>query len=88
MANTWQGAFPWENLAEDGYEGTSPVGAFPPNGYGLFDVAGNGWEWREAPVPTGVPDSLLQQSRTVDGFGVYEKHLDTIDRILSRRGDP
>jgi formylglycine-generating enzyme required for sulfatase activity len=45
MANTWQGEFPWQNLAEDGYEGTSPVRSFPPNGYGLFDMAGNVWEW-------------------------------------------
>ena len=45
MANTWQGAFPHENLTTDGYERTSPVTAFPPNGYGIHDMIGNVWEW-------------------------------------------
>src|SRR5689334_11798421 len=45
MANTWQGEFPWQNLATDGYEGTAPAGSYDPNGYGLYDMAGNVWEW-------------------------------------------
>lgn len=45
MANTFQGHFPDHGVAEDGYLATSPVGAFPANGYGLFDMAGNVWQW-------------------------------------------
>jgi formylglycine-generating enzyme required for sulfatase activity len=44
-ANLWQGGFPYKNTALDGYERTSPVKAFPPNGYGLYDMSGNVWQW-------------------------------------------
>lgn len=45
LCNIWQGEFPVRDLAEDGYDSVAPVRAFPPNGYGLYSITGNAWEW-------------------------------------------
>ena len=60
MTNTWHGRFPFENLSPHGFRRTSPVKRVPPNGFGLFDVAGNVWEWTRSPW-TDAPAEEPQQ---------------------------
>ena len=59
-ANTWHGRFPYENLAAPGEDRTSPVKRFAPNGFGLFDVAGNVWEWTGSPWTPDHADAVTE----------------------------
>ncbi|WP_106610455.1 formylglycine-generating enzyme family protein [Shimia abyssi] len=89
LMNTWQGDFPVENTAEDGYVGTAPVTSFPPNGFGLFNMTGNVWEWVDAshgelPRQFIRPDqpfaSALDQQPKVQRGGSYLCHESYCDR--------
>lgn len=62
--NIWQGEFPYENTVEDGHRRTAPVASYPPNGYGLYDMTGNVWEWcRDWYLPDYYVDSRLRNPK-------------------------
>src|SRR5262249_44714936 len=92
MANTWQGEFPWLNLTRE--EGTSTVGSYPPNGYGLFDMCGNVWEWTTDSYSPRHMDAGLRpfgvslHSRTSSGqqLLVLEQHRNSISRRVVKGG--
>ncbi|MFC5319224.1 formylglycine-generating enzyme family protein [Brachybacterium alimentarium] len=71
--NIWQGAFPVRNTLEDGYLATAPVRSFPPNSFGLYEVAGNVWEWCSDPWTTGQASSMTGDVRVMRG-GSYLCH--------------
>jgi sulfatase modifying factor 1 len=89
--NTWQGTFPVLDLGEDGYRGTAPVSAFDPNGFGLYNVVGNVWEWcvdrwitdlesREHGEPGMNPASVPARYASVIRGGSYLCHADYCNR--------
>lgn len=90
MANTWQGEFPWQNLATDGYPGTCPVRSFRPNGYGLFEMCGNVWEWTSdnfAVLPSSITDNTKnEKSCCAGGEGSTVNHVGS-NRLVEPKTD-
>jgi sulfatase modifying factor 1 len=86
MCNVWQGDFPNKDTSEDGFTGTCPIDAFPPNSFGLFSVAGNTWEWCSSSWSTGgnraccAPSNTGESERKVIKGGSFLCHASYCNR--------
>ena len=86
QANYWRGVFPVLNLGSKGFKGTSPVGCFPANGYGLYDMAGNVWQWTQDAWTSGPRLSktpAARQSASPQAVRRFSKALTVTDKSAS-----
>ena len=83
-ANIWQGEFPERNTRQDGYDRTAPVKSFPPNGYGLYDMAGNVWEWCSDWYRADAYEAAARTSVTLNPAGPIDS-LDPAEPYAPKR---